>query len=75
MVPPLNLEMLRRAAADGQEFQYRFFWGHTPRPDGRLFDAVFSQWWSCRFELDGTEYVTAEQWMMAAKARLSSVSL
>lgn len=31
---------------------------------------VFSQWHPTTFQVDGTTYVTAEQWMMAAKARL-----
>jgi ribA/ribD-fused uncharacterized protein len=31
---------------------------------------VFSQWHGTRFTLDGASYETAEQWMMASKARL-----
>ena len=31
---------------------------------------VFSQWHATVFVADGTEFVTAEQWMMYAKARL-----
>jgi len=31
---------------------------------------VFSQWHSTPFEVDGTPFVTAEQWMMFAKAML-----
>lgn len=67
---PLTYDELREAVEAGQVFRYRYFWGHTPRPDGQLSDAVFSQWWPCRFTVDGAEYVTAEQWMMASKARL-----
>jgi ribA/ribD-fused uncharacterized protein len=66
---PLNVWNLRRAVADGSTFRYRFFWGHTPRPDGLLSDAVFSQFWRCRFEVDGQIYSSAEQFMMAEKAR------
>jgi ribA/ribD-fused uncharacterized protein len=62
---PLDIDALRKAVADGQSFEYRFFWGHRREPDG-----VFSQWWPCRFELDGQVYTTAEQFMMAGKARL-----
>ena len=62
---PLDIDALRKAVADGQTFEYRFFWGHRREPDG-----VFSQWWPCRFELDGQVYTTAEQFMMAGKARL-----
>jgi ribA/ribD-fused uncharacterized protein len=70
VIPPLDIDTLRGAVAAGAAFRYRFFWGHTPRLDGRLSDAVFSQWWPCRFALDCVEYATAEQWMMASKARL-----
>ena len=62
---PLDIDALRKAVADGRSFEYRFFWGHRREPDG-----VFSQWWPCRFEVDGQLYSTAEQFMMAGKARL-----
>lgn len=66
---PLDLTSLRTAVAAGHTFEYRFFWGHTPRPDGKLSNACLSQWWPCRFIIEGQIYTTAEQWMMAAKAR------
>jgi ribA/ribD-fused uncharacterized protein len=56
--------------AGGQTFRYRPFWGHEPRADGRLSESVLSQWWPCRFVVDGQLYTTAEQFMMAGKARL-----
>jgi ribA/ribD-fused uncharacterized protein len=62
---PLDLDSLRRAVENGQSFRYHLFWGHRREPDG-----VFSQWWPCRFEVDGQLYSTAEQFMMAGKARL-----
>ena len=67
---PLELGALRQAVTSGRTFEYRFFWGHTPRPDGKLSNACLSQWWPCSFTIDGTRYTTAEQWMMASKARL-----
>lgn len=67
---PRDLAALRSAVEAGGRFTYRYFWGHTPRPDGALSDAVFSQWWACRFEVDGQVYSSAEQFMMAGKARL-----
>jgi ribA/ribD-fused uncharacterized protein len=67
---PLNIEDLRRAVAAGAAFKYRYFWGHRSRPDGQVSDSVFSQWWPCRFEVDGRAYTSAEQFMMAGKARL-----
>ena len=67
---PLDLDSLLAALAAGACFGYRFFWGHRPRPDGQPSDSVFSQWWACRFEVDGQTYTSAEQFMMAGKARL-----
>ncbi|MBM4778792.1 MAG: NADAR family protein [Archangiaceae bacterium] len=64
---PLTLEALR---ASSQSFTFRPFYGHTARADGRVSDACFSQWSPCRFVVDGGEYVNAEQFMMASKARL-----
>jgi ribA/ribD-fused uncharacterized protein len=46
------------------------FWGHQPQKDGSIGSGSLSQWWPCRFEIDGVEYGSAEHWMMAAKARL-----
>ncbi len=63
---PLTLEELR---ASSKSFTYRPFYGHTSS-GGRITDACFSQWWPCRFVVDGQRYVTAEQFMMASKARL-----
>jgi len=40
---------------------FRFFWGRN---------SVFSQWYTAPFTVEGYEYVTAEHWMMAQKARL-----
>lgn len=67
---PLDLESLRKAVRSGQTFRYRLFYGHTPRADGKLSDAVFSQFWPCSFTVGDVRYVWAEQWMMASKARL-----
>jgi ribA/ribD-fused uncharacterized protein len=59
------------AAADrGATFELRLFWGHRESADGQLTDACFSQWWPCRFAVDGISYSSAEQFMMAGKARL-----
>jgi ribA/ribD-fused uncharacterized protein len=66
----LDLESLQKAVRSGQPFSYRLFYGHTGRTDGKLSDAVFSQFWPCSFTLGGVRYVWAEQWMMASKARL-----
>jgi len=67
---PLDRGALVAAIAAGRRFEYRYFWGHSARADGALSDAVFSQWWPCRFEIDGHRHDSAEQLMMAGKARL-----
>ncbi|WP_247615633.1 NADAR family protein [Streptomyces tagetis] len=61
--------LLARVRA-GARVRYLCFWGHRPRPDGRLGPGCLSQWWPAPFTVDGVRYATAEHWMMAAKARL-----
>ena len=46
-----------------------YFWGHTPNPE-KMTAACLSQWYDCHFEVDGVQYHTTEQYMMASKARL-----
>jgi ribA/ribD-fused uncharacterized protein len=54
----------------GARIKYLHFWGHRPRPDGRLSASCLSQWWPAPFTVDGVTYATAEHWMMSGKARL-----
>lgn len=61
---------LIRAVRTGTRIEYLHFWGHRPRPDGRIGASCLSQWWPAPFTVDGVEYATAEHWMMAGKARL-----
>ncbi|MET7919749.1 NADAR family protein [Streptomyces avermitilis] len=63
-------EALVREVHAGARIKYLYFWGHRPRPDGRVGASCLSQWWPSPFTVDGVEYATAEHWMMAAKARL-----
>ncbi|WP_436986515.1 NADAR family protein [Streptomyces sp. enrichment culture] len=63
-------EALIRAVRAGARVKYLLFWGHRPRPDGRIGPGCLSQWWPSPFTVDGVEYATAEHWMMAGKARL-----
>ncbi|MFE2069195.1 NADAR family protein [Streptomyces sp. NPDC059467] len=65
-----SVEALIRAVRAGAGIKYLHFWGHRPRPDGRVSASCLSQWWPSRFVVDGVGYATAEHWMMAAKARL-----
>lgn len=66
----LSRDALISALKEGREFEFLPFYGHTPRADGRLSDACFSQWWRAGFFAGGVKYFTAEQFMMAEKARL-----
>lgn len=49
---------------------FLFFWGHQPTKDGSIGKSCLSQWWVSEFVEDGVCYTTAEQYMMAGKARL-----
>ncbi|MCX4749085.1 NADAR family protein [Kitasatospora sp. NBC_01287] len=61
---------LATLVAAGARPKYLFFWGHRPERDGRIGPGALSQWWPCRFTVDGLGYPSAEHWMMAQKARL-----
>ena len=63
-------DTLTEAVRAGARIKYLHFWGHRPRPDGRIGASCLSQWWPSPFTVDGVEYATAEHWMMASKARL-----
>ncbi len=65
-----SFETLTREIRAGAKVKYLHFWGHRPRPDGRVGANCLSQWWPSAFSVAGVEYATAEHWMMAAKARL-----
>lgn len=65
-----NRAELIAAVNQGEPVKYLFFWGHTPAADGSIGPSCLSQWYECRFTVDGVEYSCAEQYMMAEKARL-----
>jgi ribA/ribD-fused uncharacterized protein len=67
---PRGLDELVAWVAAGRRVDYLFFWGHQPRADGTLGPGCLSQWWPTSFRVEGTTYRSAEQFMMAAKARL-----
>ncbi len=48
-----DLETLRKAYNRGDHLKYLFS-GDTPPADGRINESCFSQWWMCRFTVDGT---------------------
>jgi hypothetical protein len=66
----MDREALQARVERGEDVDYLFFWGHTPK-DGKKFGPFcLSQWWPARFRVDGHEYAAAEHYMMAEKARL-----
>lgn len=48
---------------EGETLDFLFFWS----PKG--YEGIYSQWWKSPFNVDGITYSTAEQFMMAEKAR------
>jgi ribA/ribD-fused uncharacterized protein len=54
----------------GEELDFFFFWGHTPKDPNIVDKACLSQWFLRAFTVDGVRYATAEHFMMAEKARL-----
>lgn len=48
---------------------FLFFWGHHSKP-GKITKACLSQWYPCKFTVNGIHYNCAEQFMMAEKARI-----
>lgn len=65
-----TLEALIAAHDRGEPLAYRLFWKATPWPSSAATDSCLSQWWRSDFVIEGTTYTSAEQWMMASKARL-----
>jgi ribA/ribD-fused uncharacterized protein len=63
-------ERLIAHLASGGAADFLFFWGHTPKSEGRVDASCLSQWFPAPFVVDGARYLTAEHFMMAEKARL-----
>ena len=49
--------------------EFIFFYGHHSS-NNMVTKACLSQWWPCKFKSDNIEYCSAEQYMMAEKAKL-----
>lgn len=65
-----TVDLLREVERTGRRLKYLFFWGHTSRSGSRIGPHVLSQWYEHTFEVDDLSYRSAEQFMMAEKARL-----
>ena len=64
------LNDLIQQVQQGRPFKYLYFWGHTPKQNNHADKSCFSQWFSSPFKQEGVEYLTAEHYMMAQKAKL-----
>lgn len=64
-----SVETIREIVKQNPATPIIYFWGHTS-DSSQVTDASFSQWYDCYFEVDGVQYHTTEQYMMAGKARL-----
>lgn len=64
-----NLDQLIDQVHAGVILDFVFFWGHHAKLD-TITKACFSQWFPAEFEVEGTTYYCAEQYMMAEKARV-----
>ena len=65
-----TIEKICERYNNGEPLKYVFFWGHKPPLTGGIGKNCLSQWFDCRFTVEGVEYHTAEQYMMAQKALL-----
>lgn len=65
-----HLDWIKQKVDTGEHIKYLFFWGHQPSKDGTITASCLSQWWLCKFVVEGIPYKSAEHWMMAEKARL-----
>ena len=64
-----SVETIREIVKQNPATPIIYFWGHTS-DSSQVTDACFSQWYDCCFVVNGVQYHTAEQYMMAGKARL-----
>lgn len=65
-----TIQKLEKDIENGNKYDFLCFWGHQPSITGEITASCLSQWWECKFVVDGLTYSTAEQYMMAEKARL-----
>ena len=64
-----DVERIKGIVRNNPTTEIIYFWGHTPNHK-KMTQACFSQWYDVYFEVDGIQYHTTEQYMMASKARL-----
>lgn len=71
-MPTYSKESLIAQIDQGRFFEYLLFYGHKESSDGVVSSSCCSQWYPAKFKVSGVTYRTAEQFMMAEKARLFS---
>ncbi len=64
-----NTKDLLNKISDGKRIKYVFFWSHKEQSD-HVTKSCLSQWYARGGTEDKLEYLTAEHYMMAEKARL-----
>lgn len=67
-------EQLIEQLSQGKKFKYLFFWGHQ-KSCNEVSKSCFSQWYDSPFKVNGIQYLTAEHYMMHAKALLFNDNL
>lgn len=65
-----SIDWLKTEIVKGLQPGYLFFWGHTAKDKNIIGKSCLSQWWPAIFTVDGSDYITAEHWMMVKKALL-----
>jgi ribA/ribD-fused uncharacterized protein len=65
-----DLESLRSAARSGARLKCVFFWGHTSAHPTDVGKECLSQWYPAKFVAEGSQFPTAEHYMMFRKAKL-----
>ena len=64
-----NIETIKEIVKRNPLTPIIYFWG--PEHDSEVVtEACLSQWYDCYFEVEGVQYHTTEQYMMAGKALL-----
>jgi ribA/ribD-fused uncharacterized protein len=70
MILSYDLEKLQQEFRKSKNLKYIFFCDPIPELNGKLGPGCLSQWWNSKFVVDEIRYNSAEQFMMAEKARL-----
>lgn len=64
-----NVKTIEEMVRKNQTTEFIYFWGHTS-DFYKITKSCLSQWYDVCFTVNGVQYHTTEQYMMASKARL-----